>query len=429
MSKRQRCTCFTAAAKTLATAIVLTGLVTSCAIEPPLHLHEDIDVPLPIIDLELNTMWDYDLYYDGSHYDWRAHWLYGWDAEDQRQFGPIGYRDPSVFNIRRYYNGWTPGAPHTAVLADQIEGTTFTAEYRFGYYDLLVYNEVEETDGAQNVNVDETDLNNVIAYTNQTMHTSPHHSPKYANSVNQPEDLFSVYERDIAIPDPAEDYTAHGFIWSEERQRWIKTLTATLEPVVYIYLTQFILVNNRGRVAGVDGSADISGMSHDVSLNTRINGSDPVSVYYGVRMKDFDKFGLHYTGPASGPLITYVGSHPETYFTDEPVDIIGGMVKTFGMCTVNPTSFPGRSEYAESVQRIEHLDPSLHYLDLNIVFNNGITKTCSFDVTQQVRRLYKGGVLTVVVDVDEIYSPNDNGSGFNAEVIPMDSIVVPDIPL
>lgn len=410
-------------------AALLLSLFTSCAIEPPLHLHEDIDVPLPIIDLELHTLWDYDLYYDGERYDWEAYWLYGWDQEDTRLWGIIGYKEPNIFNIRRYYNGWHPGAKHSSVLADQVEGTTFTGEYSFGFYDLLVYNEVEETDGAQNIHIDESNLDNTIAYTNQTMHSSPHHSPKYTNSVNQPEGLFAVYQRDIEIPDPAEDYAAHGFVWDNHRNRWVKELTATLEPVTYIYLTQFILVNNHGRVAGVDGSADISGMSHDVSLNTRINGVDPVSVYYGTRMKDFAHYGLRYTGPTQSDLITYITDNPVEQYIDEPVDVIGGKVMTFGMCALNPASFPSRSGYAESVKRIEELDPSLHYLDVNIVFNNGINKTFSFDVTKQVRRLYKGGVLTVVIDVDKIYTTNGNGSGFDAEVMPMDSVVVPDIPL
>lgn len=409
-------------------ALLLT-LLTSCAIEPPLHLHEDIDVPLPIIDLELHTLWDYDLYYDGEYYDWQAYWLYGWDKEDTRLWGDIGYKEPHIFNIRRYYNGWHPGAQHSSVLADQVEGTTFTGEYNFGFYDLLVYNEVEETDGAQNIHVDESNLDNTIAYTNQTMHSSPHHTPKYTNSVNQPEGLFSVYQRDIEIPDPSEDYTNHGFYWDEERKRWVKELTATLEPVTYIYLTQFILVNNHGRVAGVDGSADLSGMSHDVNLNTRINGVDPVSVYYGVRMKDFAHYGLRFTGSTQSDLITYITDNPVAEYIDEPVDVIGGKVTTFGMCTLDPASFPSRANYAESVKRIEELDPSLHYLDVNIVFNNGINKTFSFDVTKQVRRLYKGGVLTVVIDVDKIYTTNNNGTGFNAEVLPMDSVVVPDIPL
>lgn len=411
-----------------AAALVLT-LFGSCAIEPPLHLHEDIDVPLPLIDLELRTLWDYDLYYNGERYDCESYWLYGWDEEDTQRFGKIGYREPNIFNIRRYYNGWRKGVAHSSVLADQVEGTLFTGEYNFGFYDLLVFNEVEETDGAQNIHIDEHDLDNTIAFTNQTMHSTPHHSPKYSNSVNQPEGLFAVYQRDIEIPDPAQDYVAHGFHWDNVRNRWVKTLTATLEPVVYIYLTQIILVNNHGRVAGVDGSADLSGMAHDVNLNTRINGIDPVSVYYGVRMKDYNHYHLTYTGPTTGDLITYVSDNPVSELVNEPVDIIGGKVMTFGMCSLDPASFPSRVGYAESVKRIEELDPAHHYVDVNLVFNNGINKTCSFDVTNQVRRLYKGGVLTIIVDVDKIYTTNGNGAGFDAEIVPMDSVVVPDIPL
>lgn len=389
----------------------------SCVIEPQLNLHEDLDIPLPIIDLELDVVWDYYIDYDGAYYDWKSHWLYGWDDEDERRFGLIGYYEPQVFNIRRYYTGWTPRAKHTAVLRDQVVGTLFTAEYRFGFYDLLTWNEVEETDGAQNLHIDETDLDNTVAYTNQTMYPTPHHSALYTNSVNAPEGLFSVYQQAIEIPDPSNNYEEYGFVWDDNRQRWVKTLHAHLDPVTYIYLTQFILVNNHGRVVGVDGSADLSGMAHDVSLNTRVTGMDPISVFYGVRMKDHRNYGITYTGPAQSDMVAYAGEKPDDTFTDEPVDVIGGKVMTFGMCGLDPVSFSSRAAYVESVQRIEALDPSPHFLDIALQFSNGTSKVFSFDVTRQVRKLFKGGVLTVVIDVDDLDIPSlQGGQGFDATV-------------
>ena len=50
-------------------------------------------------------------------------------------------------------------------------------------------------------------------------------------------------------------------------------------------------------------------------------------------------------------------------------------------------------------------------------FNNGMDSTFVFDVTQQVRERYKGGVITVELDVDTIPIPQrSGGSGFNAVV-------------
>ena len=58
-----------------------------------------------------------------------------------------------------------------------------------------------------------------------------------------------------------------------------------------------------------------------------------------------------------------------------------------------------------------------HYMDLNMQFNNGMDSTFVFDVTNQVRRRYKGGVLTVELDADTIKIPTrKGGSGFDATV-------------
>ena len=50
-------------------------------------------------------------------------------------------------------------------------------------------------------------------------------------------------------------------------------------------------------------------------------------------------------------------------------------------------------------------------------FNNGMDSTFVFDVTDQVRKLYKGGVITVELDMDTVPIPQrSGGSGFNAVV-------------
>ena len=50
-------------------------------------------------------------------------------------------------------------------------------------------------------------------------------------------------------------------------------------------------------------------------------------------------------------------------------------------------------------------------------FNNGLDSTFVFDVTDQVRHRYKGGVLTVELDMDSISIPRrPGGSAFDAVV-------------
>lgn len=127
----------------------------SCVREPELHLphRTPSDIEIPVVDLELQTYWNYELEY-GIHYDWRAEWIYGWDEEDRRIFGEnIGYTEPEVFNLRRYYTSQQPYANHTSVLANSVKGRTFHGEYNWGFWDILVWSDVDPVqDDVQSLN-------------------------------------------------------------------------------------------------------------------------------------------------------------------------------------------------------------------------------------------------------------------------------------
>ena len=158
--------------------------------------------------------------------------------------------------------------PHTRVTSDLVKGNTFRGDYDFGFWDILVWNDIKTIDGVQSLNFDETtSLDSVTAYTNQTMRSARYQAPRYTRSFYEPEALFSAYETDIEI-----NRNLDGFVYDPERNVYVKKLDMKLEPVTYIYLTQVIIHNNRNRVIGVDGAADLSGMSRTVNLNhERVN--------------------------------------------------------------------------------------------------------------------------------------------------------------
>ena len=355
--------------------------LTACRREPDLHLYEEANVTfdLPVVDLELEVYWNYEIGFDAT-YDWRAEWYYGWDETDRQIFGEIGYTEPTAFNLRRYYTGSVPYAPHTSVLSDRIEGTTFQGRYNWGFWDILVWNDIMTLDGVQSLNFDETtSLDYVTAYTNQSMQSSRYQAPRYTRSFYEPEALFTAYDQAIEINSNLE-----GFEYDEARGVWVKKLPMVLLPITYIYLTQVILHNNRGRISSIDGSSNLSGMARSVTLNTGQAGPDAITVYYKSRLKkDCDKQG-------------------------ELVDIVGGRLMTFGLCNT----------IANNVRRAEELDDQpRHYMDVTMQFNNGMDSTFVFDVTDQVRRRYKGGVITVELDMDTIPVPRrSGGSGFDAVV-------------
>ena len=355
------------------------ALLTNCVRKPDLHLDYigELVTDLPIVELQLDVFWDYNTEIEGS-YNWRDEWYYGWDETDQSFFGEIGYTKPTSFQIRRYYTGDNAYGEHTSVLADLIDSYSYSAPFDWGYWDMLAWNEVVTPDGIQSLRLDEqTTLDHVTAYTGQTMNSARYQSPKYTRSFYQPEGLFSAYSQAVEI-----NKNLDGFVYDESRNVWVKQLEMLLRPVTYIYLTQVIIHHNNGRITGVDGNANLSGMARSVNINTGKTDNDPITVHYYVRFKK----GCSMKG--------------------ESVDIAGGRLMTFGMCNLNPIRATGTVN-----------DGIHHYMDVNMQFNNGMDSTLVFDVTSQVRKRYKGGVLTVELDADTIKIPTrKGGSGFDAVV-------------
>ncbi len=357
--------------------------LSSCYREPPLHLY-DIDSPavaLPIVELSLDTYWDYDGNL-GINYDWRAEWYYGWDDEDRRIFGELEYEEPTKFFLRRYYTGNEKEGTRIERRNAYISGRTFRASYDWGFWDILAWNDVKTIDGVQSLNFDEKSSydEDILAYTNTTMYSSRYYAPRYQNSFYEPEQLFSACEKGVEI-----NKNLDGFEYDEENDIWIRKLNMYLEPLTYIYLPQIILHNNRGRINGVQGIANLSGMARFTRLNSGIAGTDAIAVNFNVRLKNDKDFKA-----------------------GEKVDIAGGRIMTFGICGLN-------------ANRVSHVDDKLdserHYLDLNMTFNNGMDSTFVFDVTDQVRKRYKGGVITIELDMDTVPIPRrKGGSGFNAVV-------------
>ena len=375
----------------------LLGLV-SCEREPLLHLYEEADASfdLPLVDLDLQVYWNYEIGY-GIHYDWRAEWFYGWDEEDKRIFGEIGYTEPSVFELRRYHTGDVPYAAHHSVLSDVVEGRSFQGQYEWGFWDILVWNQVATLDGVQSLIFDEeTSLDEVTAYTNSTMFPSRYHAPRYTQSFNEPEPLFAAYDRGVEI-----NQNLDGFEYDPERNVWVKQLEMELLPITYIYLPQVIIHNNRGRITAVHGDGNLSGMARSTVVNTGVAGSDAIAVYFHTRMKKgVSLVPYSRTMRAGEAAVAAAGA--------EVVDIVGGRLMTFGLCNTA----------ANRISRAEALnDNSRHFMDVTMQFNNGMDSTFVFDVTKQVKERYKGGVITVELDMDTVPIPQrKGGSGFEAVV-------------
>lgn len=386
----------------IALMVLVTATLSSCRREPPLHLYDagEAYMKLPVIDMNLEVYWDYELNF-GEDYDWKEEWYYGWDDIDRQIFGEMGYVEPTTFNVRRYHTGSVAYAPHTTVLANLVNGTRFRERYNWGFWDVLVWNEVHTLDGVQSLIFDEvTTLDSVTAYTNQSMHGSRYQAPAYTRSFYEPEPLFSGYEQAIEI-----NRNLDGFIYDPVENIYIRQLNMILEPITYIYLTQVIIHHNYGRVTAIDGISNLSGMARSTTLNSGIAGSDAITVYYNSRLKK----DMPYV-----PYSVTLGEIASAPSNVERVDIIGGRLMTFGICNQNGNRITRQAQVKDNKR---------HYMDVTMQFNNGMDSTFVFDVTQQVRRRYKGGVITVELDMDTIPIPSrSGGSGFDAVVESPDSV-------
>ena len=375
---------------------IISLVLASCDPRPPLHLYdqETASLDLPVVDLDLRVYWDYEMAF-GINYDWEAEWYYGWDTEDREKWGELGYVEPTVFNLRRYYTGSETNVPHKSVRSSSVNGHSFKGRYEWGFWDILCWNQITTLDGIQSLIFDEeTTLDSVTARTRMTMYPSRYEAPKYTRSFNAPEPLFAAYEQSIEI-----NKNLDGFVFDPERNLWVKTLDMLLRPITYIYLTQIILHHNNGRVKEIDPSANLSGLARTTTLNSGRGGDDAVTVFYKMRMKK------------DIPLVPYKDLVTEGYVPPagvEHVDIIGGRLMTFGICGTAANNITSQAELR---------DPNRHYMDVTMRFSNEMDSVLVFDVTDQVRRRYKGGVITIELDMDTVPMPKRNGgSGFNAVV-------------
>lgn len=354
-------------------AFTLTLLAAGC-IEPPLHLPvQEVMVNIPIVITELEVVWNIQT-------DWEVQWHYGWDITDTEYFGSIEYPDPTNFEVRRYFLGDYPQSPHNRENIDgfTIYSSNFRRAYQFGYYDLLLWSNIDSPTQTQVVVIDESNPDDVRATTTATRGILRDSGEKsVAGIYNHPEIFYSAYERDIYISRDKSDYT----YYDEENNVYVKEIKATLTPLVYIYMVQIILHNNIGRVTGVTGDAALSGLASSTSVNTGHTGNRPSTIYFPTRFK---------------PAITVDG---------EAVDIVGGKLTTFGLCDMEGWSAGSRAEYSGSRTDVDNR------LYFTLSFSNGESKTYNVLVTDQLRAQSHGGIITVHVDVDHIEIPGSGEGG------------------
>jgi len=373
-------------------ALCLTALLPASCIEPPLHLPgQEVLTEIPAVQTDLSVVWNIDA-------TWTAEWHYGWDVTDEALWGSIGYSEPSSFEVRRYYKAENPNAPHTDVDAFPITGTSFRRFFSFGYYDILFWSNIDSPDGTQVLVINETPevvtatttgtrgMSNAITRlrggsgvtdVSGTVSEVGDDDETIVGLRNQPEIFYAAYPENIYISRNLDDY-----IYDPVENIYIKKIETELRPLVYIYLVQIILINNDGRVKGINGNAAMSSMASGTNVNTGHTNNSPATIYFNTRLKR------------------------DLVANGTPCDIIGGKFTTFGLCDMEPYTRAGKI-YSGSRSALKN------HLFFDLLFSNDGVKTYSIDVTDQLQQQAHGGVVTVYIDCTQLTPPDgpEEGTG------------------
>lgn len=355
--------------------------MTSC-IEPPLHLPgEEVEIQVNTEVTTLEMVWSVSA-------EWKTDWHFGWDADDEIRWGSPEYPKPDVFDVRRFYTGNVPYGPHKADATDKfsVNSSTFRKQYLFGYYDMLIWNDIQDEDGVVHVVVDESDIENTTAHLTREYKVNLRgeaDDPGETYLYNQPEIMYSSYPRAIHISDDIKEYD----YYNKEENVWVKHVNCVLQPIVYIYLVQVIIYNNDNTVDGVTGEGALSGLAISTSVNTGHTSEQSCTELLNTHMKK----GLTVNG--------------------KKADIIGTKLTTFGLCGMK-----GLSEMTDSLSTVyEGTCPdNKNYLYIEMKMSNGKRQTMRFDITDQMKQKCRGGVITIEIDnkVTPIPDPDpESGTG------------------
>ena len=338
-----------------------------CTIEPILHLRKAIKTKVELVtSVNVDVMWQVN---------WQANWNFNWNVTT---LGPVGYTVPASMRMHVFTQG--PDGEPVSHYVHNFVGEQAQTEVFIGTHNLLFHNNDSE---ALLFRQDE-ELGDVHSYTRQLAKglkastriltvaqkaaTKADDEPqKDTILLNEPvnltpDGLFSLYDKNQVITDNLDDYEF-------EDGKYILKIEGSLDPHTFIYLFQIKLTNNASRVIGSAGGAALTGMAQGVDLMT-------------------------------GEAWEQTASYLTDVYIDKEQDMLGARVMTFGI--------PGCNPYDEA--SVAAVTEGEHYLVLNVSYVNGSFRNISIPVTEQIRALPTGGVITLELDVDD-FPPDESAGG------------------
>ena len=284
---------------------------------------------------------------------WRARWLVEWD-ETRR--GPLGYSDPESYHL--YFIPEGAGKP--VGQRDIPAGSTARQKLSYDHYGLMVY-----SNDFQLIRMEESpDGKSLKATTRDDPYASlPDTLEGHDRLRSMPEQIFSTFDDGIYVSPDLKDYE-----YVEPEGVWILRREELVMPRVYIYLLQAELLNDKGRIAGC-GSSTMTGLAESTELA-------------GVKSGD------------GGVAHQFTSFCQKTTIDGVEREFLTGRMTTFGS--------------AGQTRNLCHL---------RLRYSNGGGRYLTFDVTDQVLRQPRGGVINIVINIDDYPLPDPNSdSGWDTTV-------------
>ena len=351
--------------KVLSKILCILLIFTSLACErKPLYLQGDYELNVAVqVEADINVLWRSD-WQDSLKYDWKP------------EYGALGYTAPS--NVQFVV----------------FDGTTLLKEQTI------------KTNKRQHIDIDRDRIYNVLLYNKTFTINSEYVGGRYYietpdvesrasiadkyTTVHEPGEVFSTYIRNLNLAE-----TDYELQFENGKNVYVYNIDATLEPVSYIYVVQFIVINddNSPQIEAKDiPFFTISGISAKKNLLTRT----PV----------------------------YTGLNQVTTYDIKDGQAMGDSLIFASRITILDLVPPSENTSWETYQNY------LYYTVLSIDTYNYGTVTGAKDITKQLNANPKGGVITVKILNSEIKSAgaDPEGGEFGIDVNEWNQHII-DIPV
>ena len=324
----------------------------------PLYLQGDTALKITVqAEADINTLWDVS---------WRDSLKYIWNEE---VYGPMFYTEPTTCDVVIFNNG---------KLLNEVKIETNKSELIYiepnKVYDLLIYSK-----DSQKTKTYYEGGRYYIETPPLNWKASKNEISKEYDTVEQPGEVFSVYEKQFYLPDDISEYEE---VVEDGKLVYVYNIDAKIEPVSYIYIVQFVVINDdKGPIIEAKGinNFTISG----IASKKNMFNNKPV-----------------YTG---NKQILSFDIKPGQFQTTDTL-VFASRVTILGLLPNDGTSsWSTQTDY-------------LYYVNVDVdTYNYGVVMGTK-DITKQLKRNPTGGIITITIRNSELKSVGPESNGFGVDV-------------